>query len=197
MADVVIVGEGPNDDAVLRVFIQANTRRDSKFTFSKWKDIRLNRGHGFKRKLVFAIKTAIADDARAIVAVVDADKNAANRKQQLSEGRETHRRDVAIANFPIAIGVAIPEIEAWLLDDIEALKLALGLAHNQKVSSPTAVPDAKKLMSELIGKGSVEGTFSELYASVASNVSLARCRDPKASGLKDFVDDVRAELAHL
>lgn len=89
----------------------------------------------FARRRVFYHK-----DVKAVVFVVDSDGQLKEKKKQLEKGR-----DAGPSALPMAIGVAHPCIEAWLLADASAIRRALRLSNTPNVpSDPENLPAGKK-----------------------------------------------------
>ncbi len=86
-------------------------------------------GKGLWQKVKFAKQTALYNQSAGAVFVMDSEGKHHDRFAELSRGR-----DAAYGDFPMAIGVAHPCVEAWLLVDSAAIARALGL------STPVVVP---------------------------------------------------------
>lgn len=87
-------------------------------------------GKGLAQKVKFAKRQAFYNKSAALVFVMDSEGNHKQRIKELKEGR-----DSGLPDFPAAVGVAHPCIEAWLLADAAPIYKA----HNLSVL-PT-VPD--------------------------------------------------------
>jgi hypothetical protein len=79
-------------------------------------------GKGLWQKVRFARRQAHYNRSDAAVFVVDSEGDLPGRTKDLTQGR-----DAGPASFPMAVGVAHPCIEAWLLADAEAIRGGLGL----------------------------------------------------------------------
>src|ERR1044071_1532259 len=124
---VLFVGEGASDEAVVPVLVDGILPG---FRFGpdqeRWARLHVGRG-GMAGKVKYAVRQAMARGACALVATVDSDNE--RGKQRLKEMRHgrTQDRNQGI-HFPTALGCAIPEIEAWLLDDSVATRRGLRLS---------------------------------------------------------------------
>lgn len=81
------------------------------------------------QKVKFVKQTALYNGSAGSMFVMDSEGNRQSRLAELMKGR-----DSAYLGFPMAVGVAHPCIEAWLLADPEAL------ARGLKLPSPPAAP---------------------------------------------------------
>jgi hypothetical protein len=99
---------------------------------------------GKAKELRDAILFVLETNPRGIVAVLD------GRLDELS-GLQRDAEDVLLqcrernANVPVAIGIAVQEIEAWMLADIESRRAAFALAGEDALwdHEPEALPDPK------------------------------------------------------
>jgi hypothetical protein len=87
-------------------------------------------GKGLWQKVRFAKRQAYYNRSSAAVFVVDSEGDLADRQKHLAQGR-----DADPLNLPMAIGVAHPCIESWLLADGPAIRRALGM------EKAPAIPD--------------------------------------------------------
>jgi hypothetical protein len=93
-------------------------------------------GKGLWQKVRFAKRQAFNSGSAGLVFVLDTEGNHPGRLQQLVRGR-----DFELLEYPAAVGVAHPCIEAWLLSDASALMRAIGLARLPSVpSEPELLP---------------------------------------------------------
>jgi hypothetical protein len=91
---------------------------------------------GLWQKVRFAKRQAVGNKSAGLVFVVDTEVNHPGRWEELRRGRDSELLD-----YPAAIGVAHPCIEAWLLVDGPAISRALGLAQRIEVpAEPESLP---------------------------------------------------------
>ena len=83
-------------------------------------------GKGLWQKVRCAKRKAFYGKAHAALFVVDSEGNAVLCKRKHDQVRKG--RDAALPDFPMAVGVAHPCIEAWLLTDAKAVRQGLNLA---------------------------------------------------------------------
>jgi hypothetical protein len=108
-------------------------------------------------------------------------------------------RDNGIPEFPMAIGVAQPCIEAWLLSDGSALRLALQLPRTPEVSEqPESLPadqrdrqHPKRLLAEIGAKSQVQKDG----AAARIDLELSRTRCPLS--FEPFAAEVGARIKPL
>ena len=114
----MFVSDGPRDEASLPGLVQNILRQTVAAEFSAWAHLR-NPGKGFDRKLRFATALTRSKKLSGLVAVADRDDDHKNlRRKSLEASREQLRREGEI--LPIAVGVADPHVDVWLLDDATA-----------------------------------------------------------------------------
>ncbi|MGE0434079.1 MAG: hypothetical protein AB7K09_04705 [Planctomycetota bacterium] len=155
-----------------------------------WARLHRSAGSRYGRKLDYAVRRC-ADAADGVVATVDCDaEDRGVRLAELDAGRE-HARETR--PIPIAIGEARPNADAWLLDDAEAVKTALGLSAQHKV--PAVGRNCKETIDQLRDEAGQTDTAS--LTAIARLVEERRSRDPKSTGFAAFADDVRRVLGPL
>ncbi len=130
-------------------------------------------GKGLWQKVRFAKRQAKYNRATAgVVFVVDSEGELKTKREALSKGR-----DCEFPDFPMAIGIAHPCIEAWLLADASAIQRALSLASlPQILEQPEELPapqhdrrrNPKTVLVQLAG-----GTKAELSADVKDKIASA------------------------
>jgi len=137
-------------------------------------------GRKLWKKALFARRQAFyRKDAEGVVFVVDSEGELKEKKQQLEKGREA-----GPAAVPMAIGVAHPCIEAWLLADAGAIRRAMDLS-----GTPAVPPDPETLPA---GRNNAAHPKNELRkAAGSSNRLSAKQMSAIAKAIND-VDLVRA-----
>ncbi len=198
MIHLLFVGDGALDSVVVphlvEVIVGANVEADS----VAWARLHGDKsGHGYKRKLLFAIRQARARRLQGLVATVDADKDRPRRKlQQLRDGRESDR--MASAHLPIGLGEAVPHLEAWLLDDPLAVREGLGLRADASIPSVRRTRNPKEALKELLSQSSRSGERPlEVWPDIAGKLRADRCNHANETGFKDFAEDLRVEIGPL
>jgi hypothetical protein len=130
MIHVHLVVDGPRDAATLPKMVSKILQTEFKTTAKHWADIRLHGRSGYVRKVRFATRQARDLSADGLVAVVHSDKDP-KRIGELRKGRDEER--IATPPFPTALGQAVPQGEAWLLDDPKAIREALNLVPHPRL----------------------------------------------------------------
>ena len=206
---LLIVGDGPRDGFSLPPLVRTALGREIAHQFQDWhyvlfKDggrvpergrVRLLGGKIVRRKLLFLLETVLADGFDGLVVV--ADRDTAGRRVRLREMTEwrTVAQDVPEYHaVPIALGEANRHVEAWLLDDAQAVQQTCGLPADAAIPGADC-RDPKAEVDSLIHAAGF--TLEGGLAAVAVAVSPDRCRRPQTTGFKQFVDDLRREFAHL
>jgi hypothetical protein len=104
----------------------------------------LQRKGGLDRKVAFEKVQAPISGYDAVVFVVDTEGERPDRKRKVMAAG----RDEKLPDYPMAIGVAHPCIEAWLLADAPAIARGLGLSNAPQVpQEPEALPAPQKRSS--------------------------------------------------
>jgi hypothetical protein len=93
-------------------------------------------GKGLWQKVRFAKRQAFNNGSAGLVYVLDTEGNHPGQLEQLRRGR-----DAELLEYPAAIGVAHPCLEAWLLADASAIMRAMELAQEPKIpAQPELLP---------------------------------------------------------
>jgi hypothetical protein len=94
-----------------------------------------------KMKVLLAKQRSYYNKSSAAVFVIDTEgSDPIRRQRELAEGR-----DAGYPDYPMAVGVAHPCIEAWLLADAPAIARGLGLSNVPQVpQEPEALPAPRK-----------------------------------------------------
>lgn len=193
---VLIVADGPRDEASLPPLIEAILGRKINFEFESW--VRIHHrgsGRGYDRKLRFSIGHARSRGLNGLICVVDRDKDrAGHRERDLKTTRDAERQ--AGRQFPIAFGVAVPHVDVWLLDDPVAVRQGLGLASDAEVINIRRAKAPKDELDKLIKPNEAEQIVDALKA-IAARVDPKRSAHANETGFESFADDCRRELANL
>jgi hypothetical protein len=93
-------------------------------------------GKGLWQKVRFAKRQAFNGASDGLVFVLDTEGNHPGQLEQLQRGR-----DSGLSDYPTAVGVAHPCIEAWLLADPSAISRAMELAQQPEIpTEPESLP---------------------------------------------------------
>lgn len=162
------------------------------------KSVFLPRMHvkGFARKVKAAITTAAFEKASAIVVVVDrgGEKNR-GRLAELRKGREDAVADGLLC--PAALGLAIEELEAWLLADEVTLSSVTAQKIAGVIGEPEAQADPKSILAGYC-HGRADGLREgRLHDEIALKLDLGKLRKRCPKGFGPFYDEVTKNLSHL
>jgi hypothetical protein len=156
-------------------------------------------GKSRAQKVHFAKRQAVYSPCKSagIVFVLDSEGDLKGRKKELTEGR-----DRAYPEFPMAVGVAHPCIEAWLLADAAAIGKGLNLAKTPAIpEKPEELPapchDGKhnpKAILKEIAKREISADDKDCIAAVL-DISLLRQRCPL--GFAPFAEEVENHIRPL
>jgi len=151
-------------------------------------------GAKYTRKLKYAINKAREQRLHGVVAVVDRDSDRANERRQALRSARQEVRHMG-ENLPCAIGVAVPHVDVWLLDDATAVCAALGLPEATDVPSVRGDADPKATLSGLIATADLPNlpTLTEIAKQVEPN----RCMQRNRTGFAEFVEECMEELANI
>ncbi len=192
---VLIVADGPRDEASLPPLIETILGRKINVEFESW--VRIHHrgsGRGYGRKLRFSIAHARSHGMKGLVAVVDRDKDrAGHRERDLKTTRDEERQ--AGRQFPIALGVADPHVDVWLLDDPVAVRQGLGLSSDAEIINIRRAKVPKDELDKLIKPNEFAQIVDALKA-IAKRVDPDRCGHANQTGFAPFADDCCRELAN-
>jgi len=153
-------------------------------------------GRGFAKKVRAAVADAIRAEADAVVFV--SDRGGAKNRERLSamqRGKEESREKGLF--MPTVVGLAIEELEAWLLADAAAVSTVSGVPAKGATQDPETIEDPKNTLRQQCEgdtSGRREWQRHEAIAQAADiNALVTRC--PK--GFKPFHDEIRTALLPL
>jgi hypothetical protein len=197
MIHLFFVGDGPRDEAAVPRLVERILNVPVRDEFSAWARLhRSGAGKGYGRKLRYATRQAKDRGADGLVATVDADK--ATKRTRLGELSDARDEDRASSPpFPTAIGEAVPHLEAWLLDDAEAVRHALQLAHDASIPTVRKTKDPKAKLDDLFALSYRKDEVLVLLTDIARELVPSRCRHASSTGFKGFADEVQSELGQL
>jgi hypothetical protein len=97
-------------------------------------------GKGLWQKVRFAKRQAFNSKSAGLVFVLDSEGNHPGQMRELQRGRDSE-----MLEFPTAVGVAHPCIEAWLLADASAIFRAMRLSRQPVIpEEPESLPAPRK-----------------------------------------------------
>ena len=154
-----------------------------------------------KQKARFAKRQARYNGSAGAVFVVDSDGDLKGRTRELVEGRRMETGD-----FPMAIGVAHPCVEAWLLADDGAIRRALNLSTDPACpEQPETLPatgrdrrrNAKTELARIAGakRGDLAAAQKCRIAAAMNDIPLVRNRCPQS--FAPFADEVECHIRPL
>jgi hypothetical protein len=161
----------------------------------------LQRKGGLDRKVAFEKVQAPISGYDAVVFVVDTEGERPDRKRKVMAAG----RDEKLPDYPMAIGVAHPCIEAWLLADAPAIARGLGLSDVPQVpQEPEALPapwkgsgnDPKNELARCAGRGKpLSSSDTTKIARAIEDPSVIEKNCPL--GFAPFAAEVRERIAPL
>lgn len=138
-----------------------------------------------------------------MVFVVDSDGDLKGKTAQLTKGR-----DAAPSKLPMAVGVAHPCIESWLLANAPAIRRGLELTTTPKVPQrPEDLPapcqdkngkeNPKAVLARIVGarKKELSAQEKDKIAFAMNDMDLVRKRCP--ASFAPFADDVKVHIRPL
>jgi hypothetical protein len=160
-----------------------------------------SKSKGLAKKVQFAKRQASCNGSDGVVFVIDSDGDLAGRMSELVEGR-----DRELPDYPMAIGVAHPCIESWLLADPAAIRRALELGTTpQLADDPEQLPaplnnrkhNPKTVLRDISGVETkeVRGKEKDAIAAAMNDMSLVRKRCPQS--FAPFADEVENRIRPL
>ena len=200
------IGEGSGPDqptkGVVSILVHALCGRPENMLVKAKRHYQLQKG-GLQRKVDFARSQASHNQSDGAVFVVDSeggDRELKEKRRDLERGRDNPRFDI-----PMAVGVAHPCIEAWLLADAAALRRACGLPQDSEVpAEPERLPAPRQdeRRSPKAALAHAVGARQELpsdrlwkIARELRHLDLVRQRCPR--GFAPFADEVGRRIRRL
>lgn len=160
-------------------------------------------GKGLWQKVRFAKWQARGSSAAAVF-VVDSEGDVTVMKKELAELERG--RDASGASLPMAVGVAQPCIEAWLLADPSAIRRGLHLANQpntpdepEMLPAPCDNPDNNPKTALAAACGSPKGDLAarQKWAITAAMDDMAAVRNRCPQGFDPFADEVEEHIRPL
>jgi hypothetical protein len=161
---------------------------------------RIETGRVLWKKVWFARRQAFYNGSHATVFVVDSEGDIKSRYEALCKGRDEARTDL-----PMAVGVAHPCIESWLLADPDAVRKGLNLSKTPDVPpNPEELPAPQKNRShnpKTVLKAATGIVDQELSANqkdriaAVLNMELVKNRCPQ--GFAPFANEVEKHIRPL
>jgi hypothetical protein len=155
-------------------------------------------GKGLWQKVRFAKRQAFNSKSAGLVFVIDTEGSHPGQLEQLQRGR-----DFELHEFPAAVGVAHPCIEAWLLADASAISRALGLASlradvpEEPETLPAPYKDRKQnpkaVLARCAGQGRpLSSAQTTRIVQVVRDLDVIRTRCP--IGFAPFAEEVLGRI---
>jgi len=224
MVKLRFIGEGPSDVGLGAEINDSEPRYGCVYWFvrnilEKWKgnhvhirrsrdifprlNLRLRPRRGYEAKVRAALVQAREEQMDGVVIVVDQPPSReVSRLARMQEGRKVAREQGIMT--PCALGVAIPEIEAWLLANEKARAKNLPPVGRRPlpVASPETLPDAKLHFLTLYGEYRRERELknqppkkkSEVGESLAIDARVDHLERLCPRGFAPFAEDVQNEI---
>ena len=160
------------------------------------------RGKGLAKKVQFTKRQAQQNKSDGVVFVLDTEGDMAGRLQAMTEGRDREQPD-----YPTAIGVAHPCIEAWLLADPTAIRRGLNLSETPTIpDEPEKLPAPchdRNMNPKTILRDAVAGTArreistreKDSIAAAMNDMAVLRKRCPQ--GFAPFANEVETYIHPL
>ncbi len=195
----------PPDKGVVPILVSALCGRPAGMLVKRYGNIFLNGQKGsLSQKVRFAKQQACSNGSAGAVFVVDSEGGRGQLKQKTRD--LTRSRDHRLPDFPMAVGVAHPCIEAWLLSDATAIQRGLELAETPGVSQEPEKLRApcqdrqhnpKTVLVAAAGSNKRELSAKEKdeIAKAMNDMSIPRQRCPE--GFARFADEVEQHIAPL
>lgn len=192
------VGPQPPDKGVLPILVHRRCGRPAQM-LAKRRAYAFLQGKGLSQKVCFAKRQARYNGSAAAVFVMDSEGNEKDRRMRHRE--LTSGRDRELCDFPMAVGVAQPCIEAWLLADGRAIGRALGVNPGPAVpDEPEALPAPKsdrihnpKAVLATLGVASAAEKDAVARAMNDMDLVCQRC----SRGFAPFAEEVKQRIRPL
>ncbi len=192
---------GPPDQGVVPILLHTLCGRPANMLVKRYGRRFMDQPGGLKRKVNFAVLQARYSRSDGAAFVVDSEGELRKTVAALARGREMTPGD-----FPLAIGVAHPCIEAWLLANAGAICRGLGLPQPPQVpDQPEDLPapqadrrnNPKTVLARAAGsrRGDLQADEKDRIAAAMTDLDLARRRCPQ--GFAPFAGEVQEYLRPL
>ncbi len=154
-----------------------------------------------KQKARFAKRQARINGSAGAVFVVDSDGDLKGRTRDLTGGRK-----MEAGEFPMAIGVAHPCIETWLLADPAAIRRGLELPSNPETpDEPESLPvpsedkrkNPKAALARAAGKQKQDLSARQKERVAVAMKDIPRVRRRCPQGFAPFADEVECHIRPL
>ena len=180
---------------VLRSLAEAKRARRFSFRASSRSRRRSHKG-GYGKQVLMAITDAVHDKASAVVVVTDRDgESNQSRLTEMVRGRELAESKGLVC--PTALGLAIEELEAWLLADEMAIASATGKRPDRLLPDPEADDNPKATLQTYLPKISDAQEGPWPYEAIAEVIDLETLKKRCPKGFGPFYDEVTKNLSHL
>lgn len=180
---------------VLRVLACARCQPSLRLA-AKSRFLRRMHGRGFARKVKAAMVDAVRD--RAIAVVVVADRGGERNRKRLEEmkkGRDDAAQDGI--NVPAALGLAVEELEAWLLADETAISATTGMTLAGALPDPESDNNPKSTLSRLYSQATARKDRWRLHEAIADGIDLDSLARRCPRGFSPFQQEILERLSHL
>jgi len=170
----------------------------------KRKPIAFLSGKGLAKKVQFAKRQAFYNRSHAAVFVVDSEGGHKEFQSKLGDLEDGRGRE--LPDFPMAIGVAHPCIESWLLAAPEAIRRGLQLPATpqvpkepEKIAAPceNRRDNPKRVLATLAGRGGSELSAAEKDKIAAAINDLDQLRARCPLGFARFADEADRHIHPL
>jgi hypothetical protein len=196
----VVAPPSPPNEGVVPILVHTLCDRPQKMLVKRRPFASLQ-GKGLAKKVQFAKRQASCNRSDGAVFVIDSDGDLAGRLSELVEGR-----DRELPFYPMAVGVAHPCVEAWLLADPAAIRRALELGTTPQIpDGPEQLPaplrnrrhNPKTVHRDIAGAATKElgGKEKDSIATAMNDLSLVRKRCPQS--FAPFADEVENRIQPL
>lgn len=192
-------GPGPPTAGVVPVIVHRLCDRPASMLVKR-RPLPFLQGKGLWQKVRFAKRQAFNSGSAGLVFVLDTEGNHPAQLEQLLQGR-----DAGLVDYPTAVGVTHPCIEAWLLADAAAIARALSLAGRPEVpeapeSLPAPAKDRDRNPKAVLGRccGQSRTLSSAETTRIALEIrDLAAIRDRCPISFAPFADEVLGIIGPL
>jgi hypothetical protein len=187
MIRMLLISDGPRDEAVIPPLAERILNAPVKAEFKAWKDLHLGKGYG--RKLKFAVRSAVSNRVKLLVATIDSDKHPTG--DGLREMERVVSTDPNCQGLVyVALGEATPHAEAWLLDDADAVRSVLRLDQSMKVPTVRQVDYPKDTLDGLLSLNRGDDHRLDVLAEISRAIEPSRCQHAGETGFERFMESL-------
>ena len=188
-SDVGMIGDAGHRGAV-RVLVERRLGNPQGVEFTGRRLPVLHGRGGLKKKVKLGIQASHMRKEDGVVIVVDNDcRPPAERRKALSGAK-----DEAQVPIPVALGLAVQMMEAWLVADENAVGAVIGDRKSvKKTRDPEKITDPKRVLNDMANRRLTGRELEKIAMCLDLDVVVSRCK----KGFGRFDKELKSNLGRL